>query len=75
MIDILIIIIIFSLIFWGLNLTPMVRSTKELQKINKILEDFNNDKDVLKAKSQIEKYDWKYHLDKIDFIKKVIATY
>ena len=73
--SILIIVIVLSLAFWGMNLTPTACSTRELHRLNKILEDFNEDKDVLNAKLQVEKYDWKYHPDKVDFIRQVIGIY
>ena len=73
--SILMIIIFFVLVFWGLYLTPQARSTRELNRLNKIIESFNDYKNIKRTEFDLRRYSCKYHLDKVDFIKQVVKVY
>lgn len=45
--------------------SPMMRSTNELARLNKLWERFNNGEDV---KLEILSQEWKYHLEKANLL-------
>lgn len=64
--------LITFLVSYNLWWSKMARSTRELSKLNKIWEDFNNGQTPKNINIQLNNINWKYHKDKIETLKKFI---
>ena len=69
-------IIVIGIVFWivvyFLYLSPMARSTRELSRLNRIWESFNNGKEPELVRLELKNYDWKYHPEKIKLLYKFL---
>lgn len=66
---ILIVAIVFSYHYYSM------RETRELHKLNKILDEFNEDLDYGRALRRIRVIIWKYNKTKVAFAKTLINAY
>lgn len=46
-----------------------MRSAIELQRLNKIWEDFNEEGSVVRTLLKLGRYNWKYHKEKVELLK------
>jgi len=71
-IELIFVAVMLLIIIYALYFSKMSRETREIKKLNIILEEVNKTNDYETAKSRISSIDWKYNKFQVEESKKLI---
>lgn len=67
---------ILGICAWYMWLSPMARSTRELARLNRIWQHFNeNTRTIKQIEQMLAQREWRYHRDKVELLKTFLVIF